>query len=399
MKLAHDWLKAPEYYQPGLPRDYVAARYGIDPQEIAKLGSAENPLGPSPAAVAAVTEAVANMDLYASWTAEPLRAKLAETYPAASDNPNSYICGAGETELISLIIRTFCSPGGKIQMPGPCFPIYHLFAEAEGRTPVLVHEATDRTTMALDPDAYIAAITLETEVIFITNPHSPSGTWLTEADVRRIIEAAASTDTGVNNVTNNANNSGALVVLDEAYVHYAGPNDPSNTDHKNGYIHLAAEYDNLIVLRTFSKAFGLAGLRVGFGVASQPIIDALLAVKPTWNMGQLQLAGGIAALDDTAHTSATVDLITDSRAYIQQRFDTELDRFRMVPNTRSNFFLIEIIDDSISSPKAFEGLLERGVIVKDGAISFRGLDDKFLRSDVSHRQNMDHLIDALKELP
>ena len=227
--------------------------------------------------------------------------------------------------------------------------------------------------MDLEVDTYINAIDEDTRVVYVTNPHSPSGTWLTEAELRRIIEASPN----------------ALVVLDEAYVHY------SDTE---GYIHLASEYQNLAVLRTFSKAFGLAGLRIGFGVASKQIINALLAVKPTWNMGQLQIAGGIAALDDHAHVERTVQTIIENRDYVQNRFG-ELDRFRMVEGSRSNFFLIEILDPDTDSTKVFEGLLERGVIVKDGSVSFRGLQDRFLRSDVNLKPHMDRLIDALADLP
>ena len=233
MRHAHDGLLNPEYYVPGLPVDYVTARYGIAPDEIAKLGSAENPYGASPLARQAVADSLDRLHLYPSWTAEPLREKIAETF---GYEPANVVCGAGETEIISLIIRAFCEPGGKILMPGPCFPLYHLFAEAEGRVPVLAHQATDRATMALDIDAYIEAIDADTRIVFITNPHSPSGTWMTESDVRRVIEAAPQ----------------ALVVLDEAYVHY------SETP---GYVHLADEYEHVAVHRTFSKVFGLAGLR------------------------------------------------------------------------------------------------------------------------------------------
>ena len=370
MQFAHPALENPEYYVPGLPRDYVASRYGIPADEIAKLGSAENPYGASPMATEAVAAALSDMHLYASWTAEPLREKLADKY---GYEPDQFVCGAGETEVISLIIRAFCEPGGKIQMPGPCFPIYHLFAEAEGRVPVLVSEATNRESMSLDVDTYMEAIEPDTRIVFVTNPHSPSGTWLEEADVRKIVEAAPN----------------ALVVLDEAYVHY------SDTP---GYIHLAREYENLAVLRTFSKAFGLAGLRIGFGVADRRVIDALLAVKPTWNMGQLQIAGGVAALDDDAHVAKTVATIVENRDYVQGRFQ-ELDRFRMVPGSRSNFFLVEILDPGTDSNRVFDGLLERGVIVKDGSVSFRGLEKRFLRCDVNFRQHMERLVDALADLP
>lgn len=358
-----------EYYVPGLASEDVAVRYGFAPSDIAKLGSAENPYGPSPKAQAAVIEAMNRVHLYPSWTAEPLRIKLADTH---NYHPEQVICGSGETEIISLIIRAFCEPGGKIQMPGPCFPIYHLFAEAEGRVPLLVHEATDRSSMALDVDVYLAAINADTRIVFITNPHSPSGTWLPEAEVRRIIESAPN----------------AVVVLDEAYVHY------SNTD---GYIHLAHEYQHVVVLRTFSKAFGLAGLRVGFGVGARPLIDALLAVKATWNLGQLQIAGGIAALDDHDHVSKTVATISEAKHYVQARFG-ELRRFRMIPDSRANFFLVEILDPDINSTTVFNALLERGVIVKDGSVSWRGLGDRFLRCDLNFKARLDQLVDALTDL-
>jgi histidinol-phosphate aminotransferase len=366
MQLAHPGLKDPEYYVPGLPRDWVALRYGIAPDQIAKLGSAENPLGPSPRAVAAVRNAAERLHLYPSWTAEPLREALASTY---GGSPEQYILGAGETEVIACIIRAFAEPGGKVQMPRPCFPIYHLFAEAEGRRPVMV----DTTDMALDVDAYIAAIDDDTRIVFVTNPHSPSGTWLDETCVRRIVEAAPH----------------ALVVLDEAYVHYA---------QTAGYLHLAREYPNLAVLRTFSKAFGLAGLRVGFGVGDRAIVDALLAVKPTWNMGQLQIAGGIAALDDADHVDRTAALVAEQRDRVARRM-TDLDRFRMVPGSRANFFLVEILDPTTNSTAVFEGLLQRGVIVKDGSVSFRGLDDRYLRVDVNLPRHMDRFVDALADLP
>ena len=370
MRFSHPALADPEFYVPGLPADYVSARYGVGAADIAKLGSAENPLGASPLAVQAIRQRLDELHLYPSWTAEPLREKISQTY---GFEPERIMCGAGETEIISWLIRAFCEPGGLIQMPGPCFPIYHLFAEAEGRVPVLVHEATDRATMAVDVDAYIDAIGSETRIVFVTNPHSPSGAWMTEDGVRRIVEAAPA----------------ALVVLDEAYVHYSGT---------GGYIHLADEYANLVVLRTFSKAFGLAGLRVGFGVGPKAVVDACLAVKPTWNMGVLQTAGAAAALDDRPHLEATVEVVSKGRDHARARF-AGLDRFRMVPGSRSNFFLVEILDPGADSTKVFEGLLERGVIVKDGSVSFRGLDRRFLRCDANRPERMDRLVDALADLP
>ena len=135
LHLANPNLKNPEFYVPGLPADWVTAHYGIPADEVAKLGSAENPFGPSPKAVASITAELDNVHMYSPWTAEPLREALAAKYGYA---PENFVCGSGETEVIALIIRAFAEPGGQVLMTRPCFPIYHLFAEAEGRQPVYI---------------------------------------------------------------------------------------------------------------------------------------------------------------------------------------------------------------------------------------------------------------------
>ena len=176
-----------------------------------------------------------------------------------------------------------------------------------------------------------------------------------------------------------------VVVLDEAYVHFT---------ETEGYLHLVREYENLIGMRTFSKAFGLAGLRAGFGIGSPERIQALLNIKPTWNVGCFQVAGAAAALDDDDHVERTVSMIVEMRGYTAQRMSA-LRAFRMVPDSRSNFFLIEILDPRFDSTKVFNRLLEFGVIVKDGSVSFKGLEKRYLRSDVSLQPHMDRLVDAL----
>ena len=204
MHFAHPGLADPEYYVAGSAHRLrcPALRHRPRADRQARVGR-RTPSAPRRRPRTPLIDALDRLHLYPSWTAEPLREKIAEVY---GYTPEQVVCGAGETEIISLIIRAFCEPGGRILMPGPCFPIYHLFAEAEGRIPVLAHAATDRarrwrwtstpTSTTSPPD---------TRIVFITNPHSPSGTWMSEADVRRIIEAAPQ----------------ALVVLDEAYVHYS----------------------------------------------------------------------------------------------------------------------------------------------------------------------------------
>jgi histidinol-phosphate aminotransferase len=356
-------------YTPGLSADHVAQKFNIAIADVAKLGSAENPYGPSPKAREAVEKGRARLSLYPEWTSQALRAALGKKY---GFDPDCVVCGSGETEVISFVIRAFAQQCDPVLMYEPCFPIYHMFAENEGRVPVYVR-------MGQDFDFVIEnyAKTLKQvapKIAFLTNPHSPSGRFMEENDIRTVCEAAGEK---------------TLVVLDEAYIHF------TQTD---GSMELTREYRNLIVLRTFSKAFGLAGLRLGFGIAANTsIISPLLNIKPTWNLGPMQVEGGIAALDDDEHVNRTVETIVEMRGYLTRQL-AGLNRFRMVPNSRSNFFLLEVLDSDLDSTKVFNELLRRGVIVKDGSVSFRGLGKRYLRSDISVKKHMDRLVWALKEI-
>ncbi len=362
--LSNPILETGEPYTPGLSREYVAATYGMPASAVAKLGSAENPLGASPKAILAIAGALSLTEQYPNWTAEKLRTAIGAKY---GFSPDQVVCGTGETEVISFILRAFAGVGDKVLMYKPCFPIYHLFAENEGRVPVFV-EMGEGFDFRIDE--YVAAVkSPDIRIAFLTNPHSPSGRLMSEAEIRAVCAAAGDT----------------VVVLDEAYIHFT---------ETEGSFHLLKEFKNLIVLRTFSKAFGLAGLRAGFGIGAPELIRPLWAIKPTWNMGHMQMAGAAAALDDTDHLERTISLIVEMRGYISQRL-SGLKAFRMVPGSRSNFFLIEVMDPRLNSTSTFEKLLEKGVIIKDGSVSFLGLGKKFLRSDVGRKRDMDHLADAL----
>lgn len=365
MFLSNPALGTKEAYVPGLTQQYVSQTYGIPVEDVAKLGSAENPFGPSPKALSAV-KAGLRLDNYPEWTARELREKIAGKY---GFKPEQVICGNGETEIMSWIIRAFSAVGDKLVMFVPAFPIYHMAAEAEGRVPVFVGMGDD---LDFKWDDYLAAIADDVRVVFLTNPHSPTGRLIAERDIRRVCERARN----------------QLVVLDEAYIHF------SKT---NGGMHLLHDYKNLIVLRTFSKAFGLAGLRVGFGIAAPDIVTPMMHLKPTWNMGALQVAGAVAALDDDAHVDKTVAAIAEMRAYVLGEIG-KLNSYSVIGEPASNFFLLRLEDEALDSTKVFEELLKRGVIVKDGSVSFIGLGKRHLRIDVSLRKQMDRLVWALRDI-
>lgn len=358
-----------EPYTPGLSSEYVSNKFGIALAEVAKLGSAENPFGPSPKAFDAVQKGQARLSLYPEWTSKSLRAAIGKKYGFDED---CVVCGSGETEVISFILRAYAGQDDKVLMYEPCFPIYHMFSENEGRAAVGVPMGPG---FDFAIDAYIAKMKdVKPKIAFLTNPHSPSGRLMTDDQIRAVANAAGN-DT--------------LVVLDEAYIHFT---------QTQGGMHLTREFSNLIVLRTFSKAFGLAGLRLGFGIAAnKELITPLLNIKPTWNLGPMQVEAGIAALDDDEHVDRTVAMIAEMRDYLYGQLKG-LNRFKIVPESKSNFFLIEVIDADLDSTVVFEELLKRGVIVKDGSVSFRGLGKRYLRSDFSLKKHMDRLIWALKEI-
>lgn len=361
-------LVSGEVYVPGLPKEYVVSKYGISPDDIAKLASAENPHGASPKAVAAVEEARHRLDIYPDWTARALREAIGAKY---GFDPEGVVCGSGETEVISMVIRAFAAPEEPVLMHAPCFPLYRIYAHAEGRRPVYVPMGKD-----FDPQIELYLKTLKEvnpKIAFITNPHNPSGQMLPEASVRRVLDAA-SEDT--------------LVVLDEAYVHYS---------EETFGMDLLREYKNLIVLRTMSKAFGLAGLRVGFGISNNvDLIRPLRLIKPTWNMGQMQIAGGVAGINDDEHVNRAVKTVVEMRKYVTEGVD-RIQGFRAVPNSKANFFLTEIVNPDLDSTRVFNELLSRGVIVKDGS-DIDGLGSRYLRVDVNLKKHMDRFLWALGEI-
>ena len=355
-----------EAYVPGLTTDYVSRKYGIPIDDVAKLGSAENPFGPSPKAQEVVMSA-RKIDNYPDWTASALREKIAVKY---GYTPEQVICGAGETEVFPWIIRAFSAKGDKVLMFVPAFPIYHMVAQAEGRVPVFIGMGED---LDFKWDDYLDAIKPDVRIVFLTNPHSPTGRLIPNEQIRKVCAAAKD----------------QLVVLDEAYIHYSGT---------NGGMDLLKEFDNLIVMRTFSKVYGLAGLRIGFGLSSAAVIAPLMRLKPTWNMGQLQTAGAIAALDDDAYVKTTIAEIAKMREYVVAEIGKMKGRFSIVGEPSSNFFLMRIDDPSLDSTTLFDELLKRGVIVKDGSVSFIGLGKRYMRIDVSLKKHMDRLARSLAEI-
>lgn len=365
--LSIEYLETVENYVPGLRIPEVVSRYGVPPEKVVKLASAENPLGPSPRAVKAIELALKDLSLYPDWRSESLREAIAKHNGMKMEQ---VIVGCGETELISLVIRAFSQQGEEILFPLPTFPVYEQAALVDRRAPVPV--SMDEY-LGLDPERLLQTITEKSKVVVLASPNNPLSTVIERETIRFILDHICPE---------------ILVLVDEAYVDYS-----ESGTHRD----LLSLHPNLIILRTFSKIYGLAGLRVGYGMAHEVIVQALMKTKPVWNIGSLASAGASAALEDRVHYEKTRAVIQQGRDYLMDKL-SQFSSISVVMKPQANFLCLRILDPTITSTDVFEGLLRGGVITKDCSVSFRGLGNRFIRVDVSLKPKMDQFLEQLAKV-
>ena len=315
-------------YQPGKPIEEVKRELKLS--SVIKLASNENALGPSPKALAALKQATSTLHRYPESTCPVLRAKVAKKLRV---DPASLIFGNGSDEIIVLALRAFVDPGDEVVVATPTFLIYELQANACGASVTTVPLKNYHYDLA----AMKAAMTPHTKLVFIANPDNPTGTYVTKRELDAFLRDLSS-DT--------------IVFMDEAYYEFVDAADYPQT--------LSTVKDRpVIVTRSFSKAYGLAGLRVGYGVAQPSLIAAMEAVREPFNVNSLAQAAAAAALDDTAFLAKTRRLVQEGRRYLTN----ELNRLKLrhVPSV-TNFILMDI---GPRAPDIARALLSRGVIVRE----------------------------------
>jgi histidinol-phosphate aminotransferase len=317
-------------YVPGKPIEEVEREYGVS--DVAKLASNENPLGPSPRALAAAREAAAKVNLYPDGAAFHLRRALADRLGVA---PEEIFVGNGSNELIELMVRTFVLEGEEVLTSAQSFIAYKLAAHAHGRTFV---EAPMRERFHYDLDGLRARLNRRTKVAFLANPDNPTGTWFLEKDLVPFLEAAPRE---------------TLVVLDEAYVEYVDA--PGFQD----ALALRKRFPNLVVLRTFSKIHGLAGLRLGYGVARPEIVEYLDRVRAPFNVSLVAQAAGVGALEDGEHVERSRALVRSERPFLAAGL---ADLGATVVPSQGNFVLADF--PGRPGKELFEALLREGVVVR-----------------------------------
>lgn len=273
-------------YVPGKPIEEVEREYGV---AVAKLASNENALGPSPKALAAARESAARVHLYPDASAFYLRNALAAKHGL---DAREILVGNGSNELIELLVRTFVLEGEEVLTSAQTFFAYKLAAQAHGRTLV---EAPMKARFHYDLDALRKLLSRRTKLIFLANPDNPTGSWFGAAELTPFLDAVPK-DT--------------LVVLDEAYVEFVdAPGYPDA-------LALRKRYPNLVVLRTFSKAYGLAGLRLGYGFARPEVVELVDRVRAPFNVNVVAQAAGVAALADAEHVERSRALVREERPFL-----------------------------------------------------------------------------------
>ncbi|HXJ37173.1 MAG TPA: histidinol-phosphate transaminase [Candidatus Eisenbacteria bacterium] len=327
--LVPEWIRTLAPYPPGMPIEELERELGI--HDSIKLASNENPLGPSAKATEAIARALPNLHRYPDGSAFYLTRRLAERHGVS---PDEIMVGNGSNELIELVARTFLRPRDEAVMADQAFVIYRMVTQAVAATPRIV----PLRNFTHDLEAMADAVTSRTRVVFVANPNNPTGTIVRRPAWEGFLRALAGRQ--------------LLVVADDAYAEFV--TDPEYPDT------VVCRGDGavpVVTLRTFSKLYGLAGLRVGYAVAPAPIIEALERVRQPFNVNVLAQVGALAALEDHEHVRRTLAVNREGMAYLTREFDRL--GLAWVPSS-ANFILVRVG----SGVPIYEALLARGVIVR-----------------------------------
>jgi histidinol-phosphate aminotransferase len=325
--LAVPGVRGLQPYQPGKPIEELQRELGIS--DIIKLASNENPLGASPRALQALQPALADLHRYPDGGAFDLKRALADKLGV---DTGQITIGNGSNDVLELVARGFVQPGEEVVFSEHAFAVYPLVTMAVGGRAVVV-PARD---YGHDLEAMAAAITARTLLVFIANPNNPTGTWLRRAPLEAFLRRVP---------------ANVIVVLDEAYFEYVG-----EADYPDGVQWLAG-FPNLLVARTFSKIYGLAGLRIGYGISHPQVADVLNRVRQPFNVNSVAMAAATAALTDDLHVQASTVLNRRGLQQLEEGFRAQ--RLPFIPSV-GNFIAVEVGDGAA----VYQGLLKMGVIVR-----------------------------------
>ncbi len=329
MKLAiPEYVRSIESYVPGKPLEELEREYGIS--DSVKLASNENPLGPSPRAVAAIRDGLAGLHRYPDGAGHQLVKRIAEFNGISMEN---IVIGNGSDDIIALLFRALVKPGDKVIVPRPSFLMYEISAKAAGAN----IDSVPLRDLKMDLAEMADRIDDNTRMVFVCNPNNPTGSIISQEAFDRFMDRIP---------------DGVVVVVDEAYIEFARDPDCLKTGRPEDLER------PIVTLRTFSKVYGLAGLRVGYGIMPAELADMLHRVRQPFNVNSLAQAAALAALDDTDFFKRTLDVVHDGLADLYAGLDRlGISHF----DTQTNFFLIDV---GRPAQVVFEAMLREGVIVR-----------------------------------
>jgi histidinol-phosphate aminotransferase len=355
---ANPQLRDLAVYEPGKPIEETARELGVDAAGIIKLASNENPLGPSPKALEALRASLPNAHLYPDGGGYYLREALAAKLGCAREN---IILGSGSNEVLEFLGHAFLNCDDEVIASEHAFIAYKLIAAVFGARTIEIPSPDLRHHL----DEMIAAITPRTRIIFVANPNNPTGTLLTQAEIDRFIAALPER---------------IVVAFDEAYFEYV--DQPPDT------LRFIRDRRNVIVLRTFSKIQGLAGLRIGYGIAHAELIQVLQKTRQPFNVSGPAQSAALAALQDDEHQQTTKRLTDEGRAYFEAEFAAM--NLEYAPSV-ANFVLVRVGD----GVAIFKKLLERRIIVR----ALKGYNlPEWVRISIGTMEQNAACVAALKEV-
>ena len=352
-------------YVPGRSQDEIAQDFNLKKEDIIKLGSNENPWGPSPKAVEAIKDEIASINRYPESQLKELVSEMAR-YSGVKDS-QVIVGGDGADEIIDVLAKTFIDEGDEFIVPLPSYMYYEYLLQQYGAKPVYARWDLDKNE--LDTDSIFKAITDKTKMIFLCSPNNPTGTLID----REVLADIAS------------KNPDVLIVIDEAYFEYA---EVTNKD-------LINEFDNIFIIRTMSKVLGLAGMRIGYGLACEEIIEYMHRIKPVFSLTRLSFAAAINTFRDSEYIEESIRKGIESRQYLYDEI-SKIDGLYVFPS-KSNFMLIDIRKTGFTASELTLELMKRGIIVRD-CTSFKGLDEYWIRISICTLDEDEKFIKILKEV-
>ena len=360
---AYDSILALAPYQTGKPIEELTREYGVS--DVVKLASNENPMGCSPRVTLAVTEQLGQLSRYPDGNGYYLKQALADFNDV---NANQITLGNGSDDLLDILARSFVGADDAIVYSQYAFVVYPMLAKMQGATGLEV--PAQRFGHNLKAMSQAVQDNSNTKIVFIANPNNPTGTQLEQKELYQFVASVPSS---------------VLVVLDEAYIEYS-PESNNRT--------LLDEFDNVIIVRTFSKAYGLAGLRVGYALSSVPVADLLNRIRQPFNVSRIGLAAAAAALADQDFIEKTRLTNDEQMRWLEKQFDALGLGF---VKSHANFIMVEVqveMED-ITAASIHQALLEQGVIVRP--LDAYGLPN-WLRITVGVAEDNLRLIDTLRSI-